>query len=110
MIFFVFKQKTAYEMPKLLEFRRVLFRSSPQGRIVSRGEAKGGGRKPGPSAVCALTGLGRRPYREGSESVGAFGGGARSEERSGGIEGGGGALTVQLERKGRVDDVGTSEW
>src|ERR1035438_1690909 len=25
--FFFFKQKTAYEMPKLLEFRRVLFRS-----------------------------------------------------------------------------------
>src|ERR1035441_7307620 len=28
--FFFFKQKTAYEMPKLLEFRRVLFRS-PKG-------------------------------------------------------------------------------
>src|SRR5262245_65721264 len=26
--FFFFKQKTAYEMPKRLEFRRVLFRSS----------------------------------------------------------------------------------
>src|SRR5438045_7896282 len=28
-LFFFFKQKTAYEMPKWLEFRRVLFRSPP---------------------------------------------------------------------------------
>src|SRR5437899_6074889 len=30
---FFFKQKTAYEMPKSLEFRRVLFRSDDFGRI-----------------------------------------------------------------------------
>src|SRR5215472_6082924 len=30
-IFFFFKQKTAYEMPKCLEFRRVLFRSESVG-------------------------------------------------------------------------------
>src|SRR5205814_8023646 len=29
-LIFFFKQKTAYEMPKCLEFRRVLFRSAPR--------------------------------------------------------------------------------
>src|SRR5205814_6427486 len=35
--FFFFKQKTAYEMPKRLEFRRVLFRSHRDQRLVGVG-------------------------------------------------------------------------
>src|SRR5947199_1665445 len=34
--FFLFKQKTAYELPKLLEFRRVLFRSAVNMGIMTR--------------------------------------------------------------------------
>src|SRR5689334_1786019 len=45
-IFFFFKQKTAYEMELLLEFRRVLFRSSARASLAAsfgaRGAAAGG--------------------------------------------------------------------
>src|SRR5947199_4428276 len=35
--FYFFKQKTAYEMPKLLEFRRVLFRSNALMEAIAHG-------------------------------------------------------------------------
>src|SRR5438552_13328689 len=38
-LFFFFKQKTAYEMIWLLEFRRVLFRSRRAGASAARGRA-----------------------------------------------------------------------
>src|SRR5215831_18752218 len=37
---FFFKQKTAYEMPKCLEFRRVLFRSEVLGDRLAAGEGR----------------------------------------------------------------------
>src|SRR6201991_196505 len=52
-LIFFFKQKTAYEMPKCLEFRRVLFRSDRRrgrdlartGRAAPREDGVGGGRR-----------------------------------------------------------------
>src|SRR5882724_13526262 len=59
--FFFFKQKTAYEMPKGLEFRRVLFRSGAARRPRSR-DARASG-SPGDEPVDADQ-VGRASCRE----------------------------------------------
>src|SRR5947199_1660237 len=56
-IFFFFKQKTAYEMPKRLEFRRVLFRSRFLARV--REETSHGFLALAPQRALAIGGIPR---------------------------------------------------
>src|SRR5690242_21947520 len=108
-VFFFFKQKTAYEIDMGLEFRRVLFRSTPSprarpGRAAPRpgsGRSRRGHRTASTGAPSCPAGSGRCG-RRGSRWAAACRPGrpARSEERRVGKEGrAGGTAEYEIRKR-----------